>query len=116
MYSNSAFGTCHALLPSDCSFTLQEGEHRTRAERSGNRQELPKSVSGKNRAEGSNATVWGRRQQIRLSHLKRTWLHTDTHPSSPPTLHFRPSTVSSSKLSPILKLISVVRTVVEVLM
>lgn len=44
--------------------------------------------------------------------------HTNRHHthSSPLTLHFRPSTVSSSKLSPILKLISVVRTVVEVLM
>lgn len=44
--------------------------------------------------------------------------HTNRHRThnSPLTLHFRPSTVSSSKLSPILKLISVVRTVVEVLM
>lgn len=66
-YLGSAFGSCHVLLPSDFSFIPKTGQEKWWPWRT------PKSASGKKRVEGSNATVWGRGQQMHLSHLKRTW-------------------------------------------
>lgn len=98
-----------------------------------NHQDAPSAFLGGRRWRTADALILSKRSLVRKlgrhsgsrgrgSRSAPLSVHTHTHThryrthSSLLTLHFRPSTVSSSKLSPILKLISVVRTVVEVLM